>query len=353
MAAIAAESLGAMKRRAGAVARAGAAGALRAAEPQVPARGREGQAARRRARAPRRRARRDRHRRSCCAFGALQVRRGAHHPRRARRLPRCTSRPRSSRCATSPSTPAGSPRPRRRASACSTCSTASPRSATGRARAPAPRCRGDVRLRGRRASPTSPGHRGAASASTSTCPAGRRAWRIVGPSGAGKSTLVALLPRLYDPDRRAGPARRPRPARPHARVAAHADRRRPAGERAVRRHRAREHRLRRARTPTDEEVVAAARLADAHDFITRAARAATTPCSASAGRRCRAAQRQRIAIARAAVRDARDRRARRADHRPGRGATSALVTRALEAAGRRAHDVPHRPRAAHRRATPT
>ncbi len=71
---------------------------------------------------------------------------------------------------------------------------------------------------------------------------------LVGPSGAGKSTLVNLLPRFFDPDRRPGGDRRSGPARPFARQPARPDRHRHPGHHPVRRHGARQHRLRPGRS---------------------------------------------------------------------------------------------------------
>ena len=67
---------------------------------------------------------------------------------------------------------------------------------------------------------------------------------IVGRSGAGKTTLVNLHSALLRRDRRCDRHRRPRHPRRDARLAALADRHRHAGDRAVRRHDCRQHRLR-------------------------------------------------------------------------------------------------------------
>ncbi len=67
---------------------------------------------------------------------------------------------------------------------------------------------------------------------------------LVGHTGAGKSTIAKLLARFYDPVEGRDHDRRRRPARRDAGVAAPPARRRAAGGLPVRRHRARQHRLR-------------------------------------------------------------------------------------------------------------
>jgi ATP-binding cassette subfamily B protein len=83
---------------------------------------------------------------------------------------------------------------------------------------------------------------------------------FVGGTGAGKSTLLSLVPRFYDPDRRSGANRRPRPALDHEKIAPRPDQHRPPGHAAFlhndprkhrlrppRRHRSRDHRSRQTR----------------------------------------------------------------------------------------------------------
>ena len=59
---------------------------------------------------------------------------------------------------------------------------------------------------------------------------------LVGPSGAGKTTIAMLVPRMYEAVAGRGARRRPRRARPHARVAARRDRARAAGPAPLPRH---------------------------------------------------------------------------------------------------------------------
>lgn len=126
---------------------------------------------------------------------------------------------------------------------------------------------------------------------------------VVGPSGAGKSTLVALLSRLRDPD--------------EGRVQIDGHDLRDLTVESVRRQVAivlqesvlfadtvRENIAFGVDHPvTNEEVEAAARLANAHDFITRLPEGYDTVVG-ERGSTLSGGQRQRIAIARAAIRNA-------------------------------------------------
>ena len=76
-----------------------------------------------------------------------------------------------------------------------------------------------IAARQRHASPTRDGSRPALPDVSFTVPAGSTV-ALVGPSGAGKTTIANLLLRFWDPDAGAVTARRPRPARAHARRAA-------------------------------------------------------------------------------------------------------------------------------------
>ena len=110
---------------------------------------------------------------------------------------------------------------------------------------PAPACRnGPARGRsaGRRARSPSRMSASPIPAARASCPMCQlhappgRTLALVGQTGAGKSTAMALLQRLWDPDRRAGHARRPRPARHHPRQPAAEHRRGVPGEHAVQPH---------------------------------------------------------------------------------------------------------------------
>ncbi|MGW5116495.1 ABC transporter ATP-binding protein [Streptomyces noursei] len=127
---------------------------------------------------------------------------------------------------------------------------------------------------------------------------------VTGPSGAGKSTLAALLLRFYDPD--AGTVRLDGIAVDRLRLA---DLRRNITllpQETLVLHDTIEHNIACGRedpTPTHEEVVQAARAADAHAFVTALPDGYDTviaPATAALS----GGQLQRIAIARAMLRDA-------------------------------------------------
>jgi ATP-binding cassette, subfamily B, bacterial len=125
---------------------------------------------------------------------------------------------------------------------------------------------------------------------------------LVGPSGSGKSTAAKLLLRFYDPD--AGKIRLDgndirdltlRSLRENVAVLLQ--------ETLVFDGTVRENIAYGKAGATDEEVVRAARMADAHDFITALPSGYDTVVGQK-GRLLSGGQRQRIAIARAMVRDA-------------------------------------------------
>ncbi|GAA3739709.1 ABC transporter ATP-binding protein [Streptomyces tremellae] len=125
---------------------------------------------------------------------------------------------------------------------------------------------------------------------------------ITGPSGAGKSTLAALLPRFYDPD--AGAVRldgTPLSALPlaHLRENVALLSQRPL----VLHDTVRENIACGRPGATDEEVAAAARAADAHDFVSALPEGYDTVIAPHTTR-LSGGQLQRIAIARAILRDA-------------------------------------------------
>ena len=90
---------------------------------------------------------------------------------------------------------------------------------------------------------------------------------ILGATGAGKSTLINLVPRFYDASggRVLIDGQDVRQIQQDFAAGAHRDR--AAGHRAVLGQRARQHPLWQPRLPADDEVIAAARAAQAHEFI--------------------------------------------------------------------------------------
>ncbi len=125
---------------------------------------------------------------------------------------------------------------------------------------------------------------------------------LVGESGAGKSSIAKLVLRFYDPQRGAvrldgNDLRSVRLADVRANVALLLQ------ETLVFDGTVRDNIAYGRQGCTDEEVRAAARAADAHDFITALPDGYATPVGQK-GRRLSGGQRQRIAIARALLRDA-------------------------------------------------
>jgi ABC-type multidrug transport system fused ATPase/permease subunit len=126
---------------------------------------------------------------------------------------------------------------------------------------------------------------------------------VVGPTGGGKSTVVSMIPRFYDPS--AGTVRIDGVDVRDFDLQAL---RRQVGfvlqdTSLVPRHHPRQHRLRPAGRDPDEEIVEAARLANADEFISRMAHGYDTMVG-ERGMTLSGGQRQRIGIARAIVRNA-------------------------------------------------
>ena len=140
-------------------------------------------------------------------------------------------------------------------------------------------------------------------ASTCTSPPGERV-AIVGPSGSGKSTVAMLVSRFYDPDARGRARRRARRARRDPALAAPPGRRRVRGELPLLRLRCAPTSPTGGPTPPTQEIEAAARAAQAHEFITRLPRGYDTVVG-ERGLTLSGGQRQRIALARAILSDPR------------------------------------------------
>ena len=175
---------------------------------------------------------------------------------------------------------------------------------------------------------------------------------LVGPSGSGKSTVALAAPAARRAHRRPRHRRRRRPRRVRRGRLARAHR---VGAAARRRSSA-------ARSPTtsgsatparaDERVREAAALAGADGFVARAAGRLRRRSSATAAGRSRPASAQRIALARAFLRDAPlvilDEPTANLDP-----ASAELVGEAVERLRRGAHGAADRPPARARRAAPT
>ncbi|MEU9591079.1 ABC transporter ATP-binding protein [Streptomyces sp. NPDC048193] len=125
---------------------------------------------------------------------------------------------------------------------------------------------------------------------------------LVGPSGAGKSTVAKLLLRFYDPER--GTVRLDGADLASLRLADVRDNVAVVLQETLVLHgTVRENILYGRPDATEQEVVAAARAADAHDFVTALPDGYDTVVG-QRGRLLSGGQRQRLAIARAMIRDA-------------------------------------------------
>ncbi|MER7718865.1 ABC transporter ATP-binding protein [Streptomyces flaveolus] len=125
---------------------------------------------------------------------------------------------------------------------------------------------------------------------------------LVGPSGAGKSTVAKLLLRFYDPER--GAVRLDGADLDTLRLADIRDNVAVVLQETLVLHgTVRENILYGRPDATEREVVAAARAADAHDFVTALPEGYDTVVG-QRGRLLSGGQRQRLAIARAMIRDA-------------------------------------------------